>query len=133
MHDQLRLLETSFNTNQKLTTEVKFELARELGLPPRQVAIWYQNRRARRKANTMEDDHKKIQMDLGDVLAGNIRLDKEIGMLRNELNTAQQLLLPASSSATTLPSLTAPCNDHPTSNTRGDIICNREMPACFLQ
>ncbi|KAJ4830296.1 hypothetical protein Tsubulata_042246 [Turnera subulata] len=131
--DQLRLLETSFNTNQKLTTEVKFELARELGLPPRQVAIWYQNRRARRKADTMEDDYKKIQMDLGDVLAGNIRLDKEVGKLRKELNEAQQLLLASTSTATTFPSATAPCNDHPTSNTPGNIICNWEMPLCSFR
>ncbi|KAJ6683350.1 hypothetical protein OIU85_007074 [Salix viminalis] len=75
--DQLTLLEASFNANQKLKAEHKTELASQLGVPPRQVAIWYQNRRARHKNDVMEHDYKNIQLELGDVLAENIRLERQ--------------------------------------------------------
>ncbi|KAA8519738.1 hypothetical protein F0562_013994 [Nyssa sinensis] len=38
--DQVRLLETSFYFNNKLDPDRKLQLSQELGLPPRQVAIW---------------------------------------------------------------------------------------------
>lgn len=123
--EQLRLLETSFNANKKLKAELKLELAHQLGLPPRQVAIWYQNRRARNKTLSIEHEYKNIQQELGNVLAQNIRLEKEVSMLKHELNKAQQMLyFVSASSATTLPSLPASGDEHASLSSPGNINCS---------
>ncbi|CAK7322688.1 unnamed protein product [Dovyalis caffra] len=125
--DQIKLLETSFNANQKLKAENKIELARRLGLPPRQVAIWYQNRRARHKNDATEQDYKNVQLELGNVLAENMRLEKQVSMLRYELNKAQQtILFGSTTAATTLPSVSGSSDEQANSNSPGNMICNWE-------
>lgn len=123
--DQLTLLEASFNANQKLKAEHKTELASQLGVPPRQVAIWYQNRRARHKNDVMEHDYKNIQLELGDVLAENIRLERQVSMLKHELNQVQQMILlgPTSSSATLL-SVSGSSDEQANSGSPANMICN---------
>lgn len=90
--DQIRLLEASFDATKKLEPERKFQLARELGVPPRQIAIWYQNKRARWKNQTLELDYSSIQLRLEAALAEKKRLGKEVEALRGELKRAQDML-----------------------------------------
>lgn len=45
--EQVKTLEKSFKMGKKLEPERKAQLARALELQPRQIAIWFQNRRAR--------------------------------------------------------------------------------------
>lgn len=54
---QVKSLERNFELENKLEPERKVKLAEELGLQPRQVAIWFQNRRARWKTKQLERDY----------------------------------------------------------------------------
>lgn len=55
--EQIRCLETMFDSETKIESKKKVQLARELGLQPRQVAIWFQNKRARWKSKLLERDY----------------------------------------------------------------------------
>ncbi|XP_010523302.1 PREDICTED: homeobox-leucine zipper protein ATHB-5-like isoform X2 [Tarenaya hassleriana] len=55
--EQVKALEKNFEIENKLEPERKVKLAKELGLQPRQVAIWFQNRRARWKTKQLDRDY----------------------------------------------------------------------------
>ncbi|KAJ4729736.1 Homeobox-leucine zipper protein like [Melia azedarach] len=122
--DQISLLETCFNANQKLKVDCKLELAHRLGLPPRQVAVWYQNRRAREKIHTIELDYKTIRQELEKVLAENTRLEEEVGKLKHELSRTRQMLLVSPPPAPLLPLMsTSDDSDHVSEISPGNMIC----------
>ncbi|KAE8125842.1 hypothetical protein FH972_020611 [Carpinus fangiana] len=81
---QVRLLETSFAANNKLDAELKLHLAKQLGIPPRQVAVWFQNKRARRKTQSLE---QRIE----NALVEKRRLEKEVERLQGELGKAREM------------------------------------------
>ncbi|KAG8391980.1 hypothetical protein BUALT_Bualt01G0243900 [Buddleja alternifolia] len=58
--DQIRSLEVTFEHETKLEPRKKAQLAKELGLQPRQVAIWFQNKRARWKSKQIEKDYSVL-------------------------------------------------------------------------
>lgn len=59
--DQVKALEKNFEVENKLEPERKVKLAQELGLQPRQVAVWFQNRRARWKTKQLERDYNVLK------------------------------------------------------------------------
>lgn len=59
--DQVRALEKNFEVENRLEPERKVRLAQELGLQPRQVAVWFQNRRARWKTKQLERDYGSLK------------------------------------------------------------------------
>lgn len=61
--EQIKSLECLFKMENKLEPRKKLEMARELGLHPRQVAIWFQNRRARWKSKQVEQDYTTLKAD----------------------------------------------------------------------
>ncbi|KAL4360544.1 hypothetical protein GQ457_04G013800 [Hibiscus cannabinus] len=74
--EQIRLLETIFESETKLEPRKKLQVARELGLQPRQVAIWFQNRRARWKSKRIEQDYRTLRADY-DILASRFEFLKK--------------------------------------------------------
>lgn len=59
--EQIRSLESIFESESRLEPRQKLQLAKELGLQPRQVAIWFQNKRARWKSKQLERDFSVLR------------------------------------------------------------------------
>ncbi|CAN0840841.1 Homeobox-leucine zipper protein ATHB-7 [Linum grandiflorum] len=59
--DQLKLLEVTYEAESRPECRTKRDLANEIGLQPGQVAIWFQNRRARSKNRDLERDYKSLR------------------------------------------------------------------------
>jgi homeobox-leucine zipper protein len=88
--DQVRSLERNFELENKLEPEKKMQLAKELGLQPRQVAVWFQNRRARWKTKQLERDYEvlncdynKLKSELEAVLEEKRELEAKVRCLRS--------------------------------------------------
>lgn len=85
--DQLQFLEKSFEVENKLEPERKDQLAKELGLQPRQIAIWFQNRRARWRTKQLENDYEALRNKYDNLKADYINLLKEKDDLRAQVMT----------------------------------------------
>ena len=94
--EQVRTLEKNFELGNKLEPERKLQLARALGLQPRQVAIWFQNRRARWKTKQLEKDYDALKRQLDAVKADNDALLSH----NKKLQADNDALLPSTTAAT---------------------------------
>ncbi|KAH0457672.1 hypothetical protein IEQ34_012987 [Dendrobium chrysotoxum] len=83
--EQVHLLERSFEAENKLEPEKKSELAKKLGLQPRQVAVWFQNRRARWKTKQLERDYERLKASYDALLADHDTLLKDNDCLRSQV------------------------------------------------
>lgn len=90
---QVEFLEKSFEVENKLEPERKVQLAKEIGLQPRQVAIWFQNRRARYKTKQLEKDYDVLKASFDKLKNQYDCLFKENESLRNEVNLLEEKLL----------------------------------------
>ncbi|KAK3033573.1 hypothetical protein RJ639_032421 [Escallonia herrerae] len=94
--EQVHLLEKSFEVENKLEPERKTQLAKKLGMQPRQVAVWFQNRRARWKTKQLERDYDKLKAsydslmsDYDSILNGNEKLKAEVLSLSEKLQAKE--------------------------------------------
>lgn len=94
--DQVRSLERNFELENKLEPERKMQLAKELGLQPRQVAVWFQNRRARWKTKQLERDYEILTQDYN-------RLKSELESVRDEKQELQAKVKWLTEKSTTQP------------------------------
>ncbi|KAH1092112.1 hypothetical protein J1N35_019369 [Gossypium stocksii] len=83
--EQVKALEKSFELGNKLEPERKVQLAKALGLQPRQIAIWFQNRRARWKTKQLEKDYDALKKQFEALKADNDALQAQNKKLNAEL------------------------------------------------
>ncbi|KZV38526.1 homeobox-leucine zipper protein ATHB-51 [Dorcoceras hygrometricum] len=81
-NEQLESLENSFQDEIKLDPDRKMKLARELGMQPRQIAVWFQNRRARWKAKQLERLYDALKQEFDNVSREKQKLQQEVLALR---------------------------------------------------
>ncbi|XP_031377720.1 homeobox-leucine zipper protein ATHB-6-like [Punica granatum] len=82
---QVKALEKNFEVENKLEPDRKAKLAEELGLQPRQVAIWFQNRRARYKTKQLERDYSILRANYDSLKLDYDNLEQEKEALDAEL------------------------------------------------
>ncbi|OIW10300.1 hypothetical protein TanjilG_28051 [Lupinus angustifolius] len=97
--EQSNMLEESFKQHSTLNPKQKQGLAKQLNLRPRQVEVWFQNRRARTKLKQTEMDCEFLKKCCETLTEENMRLQKELQELK-ALKLAQPLYMPMS--ATTM-------------------------------
>ncbi|KAL0543709.1 hypothetical protein IC582_018813 [Cucumis melo] len=83
--DQLEALERSFQEEVKLDPDRKMKLSMELGLQPRQIAVWFQNRRARWKTKQLEHLYDTLKQQFDTISKEKHNLQQEVMKLRNML------------------------------------------------
>lgn len=78
--DQLDSLERSFQEEIKLDPDRKMKLSRDLGLQPRQIAVWFQNRRARWKAKQLERLYDALKQEFDVMFKEKQKLQEEVAI-----------------------------------------------------
>ncbi|GMI64881.1 homeobox protein 16 [Hibiscus trionum] len=89
---QVKALEKIFEVETKVEPERTAKLAEEIGLQPRQVAIWFQNRRARWKTKQLEKDYgvlkanyETLKLDYNNLQQENDALTSKLRDLKSKL------------------------------------------------
>ncbi|XP_051130228.1 putative homeobox-leucine zipper protein ATHB-51 [Andrographis paniculata] len=98
--EQVESLENSFQEESKLDPDTKIRLANELGLHPRQISVWFQNRRARLKGKQLERLYDVLKQEYHAVSMENHYLQQEVMALRKMLKDHQMMNKQAAGSYT---------------------------------
>ncbi|CAH2070032.1 unnamed protein product [Thlaspi arvense] len=90
--EQVSQLEKCFTFNKKLEPDLKLQLSNTLGLPQRQVAVWFQNKRARSKTQSLELQLCNLQSKLEAALSDKAKLEHQVQFLQDELRRSRNQL-----------------------------------------
>ncbi|XP_019190286.1 PREDICTED: homeobox-leucine zipper protein ATHB-5-like [Ipomoea nil] len=88
--EQVKALEQVFEEDRQLDPERKVKIAQETGLQPKQVAIWFQNRRARHKTKQMERDYTLLKANYEALHLNYTKVEQEKEGLIAELKGLKQ-------------------------------------------
>lgn len=75
--EQIKSLEIMFEAESRPESRRKLQLANELGLLPHQVAIWFQNRRARLKTKQIEREYRILKASYDTLASSFESLERE--------------------------------------------------------
>ncbi|XP_039000197.1 homeobox-leucine zipper protein HOX11-like [Hibiscus syriacus] len=123
--EQSAFLEESFKEHNTLNPKQKLALAKQLNLRPRQVEVWFQNRRARTKLKQTEVDCEHLKRWCETLTEENRRLQKELQELR-ALKTSQPFYMHVP--ATTL-TMCPSCERVATNSTAAAAVSGRNTDA----
>ncbi|KAE8676485.1 Homeobox-leucine zipper protein HAT14 [Hibiscus syriacus] len=134
--EQSAFLEESFKEHNTLNPKQKLALAKQLNLRPRQVEVWFQNRRARTKLKQTEVDREYLKRCCETLREENKRLQKELLELRALKNSQPFYMNSPATTLTMCPSCervaTAKAQS-PAANNRGYPPSLRSTDACDLE
>ncbi|XP_071702951.1 homeobox-leucine zipper protein HOX22-like [Rutidosis leptorrhynchoides] len=82
---QISFLEYMYETQTRPELRMKHQVANKLGLHPRQVAIWFQNKRARSKSRQIEHEYNILKQNYETLASKSESLKKENQALVNQL------------------------------------------------
>nr|AYN72409.1 homeodomain leucine zipper protein class 1 [Hordeum marinum] len=88
--EQAEMLELSFREDRKLETARKVYLAAQLGLDPKQVAVWFQNRRARHKCKMLEEEFARLKQAHDAAILHKCHLENEVLRLKERLGATEE-------------------------------------------
>ncbi|KAL1810123.1 hypothetical protein ACET3Z_027113 [Daucus carota] len=88
--EQVNMLELHFQNEHKLESERKDRLAAELGLDPRQVAVWFQNRRTRYKSKKLEEEYSRLKSEHENAVFEKCQLKTEVLKLKERLSENEE-------------------------------------------
>ncbi|XP_058742704.1 homeobox-leucine zipper protein ATHB-22-like [Vicia villosa] len=83
--NQVESLEKNFQEEIKLDPERKMKLSAELGLHPRQIAVWFQNRRTRWKTKQLQHSNDVLKHSCDALKQENQKLKEEVMELKEKL------------------------------------------------
>uniref|UniRef100_A0A803MBI6 Homeobox-leucine zipper protein n=1 Tax=Chenopodium quinoa TaxID=63459 RepID=A0A803MBI6_CHEQI len=112
--EQVEFLEKSFNADNRLEPERKAHLAKTIGLQPKQVSVWFQNRRARHKTKLVEKEFGSLKDSYNSLKVYYDSLIKENENLKNEVEMYKNLLKMEGRSINSSPISTPPFEDEGT-------------------
>ncbi|KAK9056102.1 hypothetical protein SSX86_027190 [Deinandra increscens subsp. villosa] len=91
-NQQTKSLETIFQTDSKLEPRKKLQVAKDLGLQPRQVAIWFQNKRARWRSKQLERDYTILRASFDSLSSRYDILTTENQSLKHQLSKLRKVV-----------------------------------------
>lgn len=132
--EQVKTLEKNFELGNKLEPERKMQLARALGLQPRQIAIWFQNRRARWKTKQLEKDYQLLKRQFDAVKADNDSLKSQNQKLQAEITALKKNRDQPNDESINLNKETEGCSSNRSENSSDnmmklDMVISRTPPA----
>ncbi|XP_008801538.2 homeobox-leucine zipper protein HOX19-like isoform X2 [Phoenix dactylifera] len=98
--EQSMLLEDSFRSHNTLSSARKHYLAQLLNLRPRQVEVWFQNRRARTKLKQTEVECDLLKKSSESLMNENRKLKRELMELRSSVKPGSPFYVQLSKAAT---------------------------------